>query len=152
MKLAEALIERADLQRRIEQLKTRLVRNARVQEGESPAEDPGGLLSELDRDIRRLIELIQKINRTNAATSLEGNSTLADALAVRDALSMRHAIYRELAKAATIVQELSTKSEVKFASTVSVADVQRQGDDVARERRELDAKIQAANWEIELIE
>lgn len=34
MKLAEALIERADLQRRLEQLKQRLRQNAQYQEGE----------------------------------------------------------------------------------------------------------------------
>ena len=40
MKLAEALQERADLKRSIEELKNRLSRNALVQEGEAPAEDP----------------------------------------------------------------------------------------------------------------
>ena len=40
MKLAEALIERADLQRRLEQLKQRLNQNAQYQEGEEPAEEP----------------------------------------------------------------------------------------------------------------
>lgn len=49
MKIAEALIERADIQKRIEQLRDRLSNNALVQEGEEPAEDPTSLLSELDR-------------------------------------------------------------------------------------------------------
>ena len=40
MKLAEALIERADLQRRLEQLKQRLNQNAQYQEGEEPAKYP----------------------------------------------------------------------------------------------------------------
>ena len=44
MKLAEALANRADLQRRVEQMRTRLQRSARVQEGESPPEDPRELL------------------------------------------------------------------------------------------------------------
>ena len=45
MKLAEALQERADLNRQIEQLRSRLSHNAIVQEGEGPAEDPGDLLA-----------------------------------------------------------------------------------------------------------
>ena len=49
MKIAEALIERADIQKRIEQLRDRLSSNALVQEGEEPAEDPTSLLTELDR-------------------------------------------------------------------------------------------------------
>ena len=48
MKLAEALQERADLNRRIQQLQQRLENNAMVQEGERPAEDPAELLAELD--------------------------------------------------------------------------------------------------------
>ena len=46
MKLAEALSERADIQKRIQQLRSRLRRNALVQEGEKPAEDPHALLEE----------------------------------------------------------------------------------------------------------
>ena len=40
MKLAEALILRADCQKRIAQLKSRLLTNAKVQEGDAPAEPP----------------------------------------------------------------------------------------------------------------
>lgn len=40
MKLAEALQERADLNRKIEQLKSRLNNNVLVQEGEQTAESP----------------------------------------------------------------------------------------------------------------
>jgi hypothetical protein len=49
MKVAEALAHRADLQRRLEQLKQRLVKNARVQEGDLPAEVPGELQTEFER-------------------------------------------------------------------------------------------------------
>ena len=40
MKLAEALNIRADLQRKVYQLKSRLIANSQVQEGDTPAEDP----------------------------------------------------------------------------------------------------------------
>jgi hypothetical protein len=49
MKLAEALAERSDCQNRIEETKKRLIRPARVQEGEQPAEDTTELLAEADR-------------------------------------------------------------------------------------------------------
>lgn len=54
MKLAEALQERSDLTRRIQQLQSRLNNNATVQEGEKPAEEPQTLLCELDASIDRL--------------------------------------------------------------------------------------------------
>ena len=54
MKLATALTERADLQRRLSELETRLNNNAKIQEGEQPAEDPTSLLAELDGIVLRL--------------------------------------------------------------------------------------------------
>ncbi|MCD0161136.1 hypothetical protein IHN63_07420, partial [Deinococcus sp. 6YEL10] len=54
MKLAEALIERADLQKRAAQLEERLVKNLLVQEGEAPAEDPQALLREFAEVAARL--------------------------------------------------------------------------------------------------
>ena len=44
MKLAEALADRSDCQKKIEKLKERLVNCARVQAGEKPIEDPKALL------------------------------------------------------------------------------------------------------------
>ena len=62
MKLAEALILRADLQKRIEQLRIRLNNNAKVQENDTPAENPETLLNELDECVNQLTILIKKIN------------------------------------------------------------------------------------------
>jgi len=70
MKIAEALALRADLQRRLEQLKQRLVKNARIQEGDKPEEDPVELQSELEKSAQELTVIIQRINRTNAASRL----------------------------------------------------------------------------------
>ena len=145
MKIAEALALRADLQKRVEQLKQRLVKNARIQEGDTPEEDPVDLQAELEKSAGDLVLLIQRINRTNAASPF-GQGTLADSLAERDVLKMRYNAYRELANAASTSQSRATRSEVKFISTVSVAATQRKADDLAREYRELDTRIQEADW------
>ena len=145
MKIAEALALRADHVRRLEQLKQRLVKNARIQEGDAPEEDPGELQTELEKSARELTSLIQRINRTNATTAF-GAGTLADSLAERDVLKIRYNTYRELANAASTSQGRLTRSEVKFISTVSVAAIQRKADDLAREYRELDTRIQEADW------
>jgi hypothetical protein len=145
MKIAEALALRADLQKRLEQLKQRLLKNARIQEGDTPAEYPVELQAELEKSAQELIALIQRINRTNAALRF-GGRTMADALAERDVLKIRYNVYRELATAASTTQGRTTRSEVKFISTVSVAAIQRKADDLAREYRELDTRIQEADW------
>src|SRR5215212_4978433 len=91
MKLAVALANRADLQRRIEQMRGRLQKSALVQEGESPPEDPQELLEETERLVSELEEYVRRINRTNlSATLADGETTLTDALARRDALTLRY--------------------------------------------------------------
>ena len=151
MKLAEALNQRADMQKRIEQLKARLLRNAKVQEGEVPAEDPPVLIAEYEGIAESLVQLIRRINLTNSATLVLGK-TMTEALAARDILKLRSGLYRDLAQAATVTQAVATRSEVRFKSTVSVAAVQRNADEVAKELRELDARIQEANWQVDLVE
>jgi vacuolar-type H+-ATPase subunit I/STV1 len=152
MRLAEALSLRADCQKRFEQLKARLGRSAKVQEGDLPAEDPQELLAELERVARELADLVRRINRTNSATALSGGQTVSDALAERDVLGMRRAVYAELALAASVTQNRFTLAEVKYVSTVNVAELQKRADDLAREYRELDARIQELNWNTDLLE
>jgi hypothetical protein len=152
MKLAEALILRADCQKRFEQLKARVLRSAKVQEGDAPPENPQEVLGELERVAAELADLIKRINRTNSSTPFAAARTLSDALAERDVLSLRRAAYVSLAEAAAVTQNLYSRSEVKFVSTVNVAEVQRQADALAKEYRELDARIQEMNWKTELQE
>ena len=152
MKLAEALIARADSQKRFEQLQQRLLQNARVQEGDKPAEDPSALMAEAERTAYRIQELIQRINRTNAVTTYDEEMTLTDALALRDVLRMRQEMYRSLAQMASAKQDRYSRYEVKFQSTVDVVRVQEQADELARAYRELDTRVQALNWETELLD
>ena len=152
MKLAEALILRADRQKRLEQLKQRVVGSAKVQEGDEPPEDPQGLIAEIERGAEELLSLIQRINKTNTFTEVASGKTLSDLLAERDVLMMRRTIYADLAKAASIVQARTSRSEVKFKSTVSVPDVQKRVDDLSKTYRETDAAIQEMNWKTELMD
>ncbi len=152
MKLAEALILRADKKKRLEQLKERLARIVKVQEGDQPAESPEILLLEVDRAAADLTRLIKQINRTNALTQLDDGRTIADAIADRDDLRLRHTILNGVLQAATIRQERFTKSEVRFQATVNVGALQQQADDLAQSYRELDTKIQSANWLIDLLD
>jgi hypothetical protein len=41
---------------------------------------------------------------------------------------------------------------VKFVATVEAASLQKQLDDLCRNRRELDTRLQAINWQEELLE
>lgn len=152
MKLAEALILRSDHKKRLDLLRERLLRVAKVQEGDQPVEAPSALLEEVDRTVSELTRLIRKINRTNATIRLDDSRTIADAIADRDDLKLRHSILNTLIQGAVIKQDRFTKSEVRFQTTIDVAALQQKADDLAQAYRELDTKIQAANWLIDLIE
>lgn len=151
MKLAEALLERADLQKRIAQMTGRLNNNARVQEGEKPAEDPQALLKELEKMTGRLETLVTQINLTNSRTLVNGRP-MTWYLARREARQGQMQILRSFLDAASSLYERARGSEIRIVSTVQVAALQKDVDRQAKALRELDALIQSANWTTDLAE
>ena len=151
MKLAQALILRADTQKRIEQLKVRLLSNAKTQENEKPSEDPKLLLKELDKLTNELFTLICSINLTNSSAKFDGMS-LTEMIAKKDALVLKANVLREFATSASQKVDLYSNSEIKILSTVDVAALQKQVDALSKEIRELEMKLQEANWSVDLVE
>ena len=151
MKIAEALILRADIQKRIAQMRTRLNNNAKVQENEEPAENPELLLTELENLISQLNDLIVKINRTNTLSKIDGIS-LVELIAKKDTLSQKAGILREFIEIASQKVNLYSTTEIKVFSTVNVSELQKKLDKLSKEIRETDTKLQQANWTIDLVE
>lgn len=150
MKLASALSERSDIQRRLSELSERLANNAKVQEGDTPAEDPQALLAEMDALIDRLETLIYRINMTNSMVRSDGES-MTLLLARRDCLKKRIAMLRGFLDCASSKVERYSRTEIAVRSTVDVAELQKQADRASRELRGLDEKIQELNWTTELM-
>ena len=151
MKLAEALNLRADVQKRIASLKERLIRNAKVQEGDVPAEDPVMLLKELDENIIELEKLIKSINKTNSLTYIEGES-ITDIIAKRDALGLKLSVLRSFIDTASEKIDRYSNKEIKILSTVKVSEKQEEVDKLSKEYRLIDTKLQGLNWTIDLVE
>ncbi len=156
MTLAEALVERKALKERIDNLKGRLAANARVQEGDAPTEAPTDLMAQVSAAIADLEQLIVAINRTNLATRLPGEEgwSLMEAIARRDMLTLHQTILQGTIGATRITRDqwAMTHSEVRSVLAVDVAGLQRQIDALAKERRQLDLRLQAANWSTRLVE
>lgn len=150
MKLAEALLLRADLQKRIEALKTRILKNAVVQEGEEPSEDPNELLRHVAAAIEQLRQLVFAINEANYRSETLSGRTLTAALSDRDALIAQHAIVAAAAAAAVKPPDRYGIKEIRWVKTVDVPALQTEVDDLARRIREVNVEIQSANWEVEL--
>ncbi|HEX6543825.1 MAG TPA: DIP1984 family protein [Ktedonobacterales bacterium] len=150
MKLAEALIVRGDIQKRLAQLQDRLKRSAWVQEGSAPHEDPTKLRQQVASLIEQLQKLIYQINQANMTTRLNSGMTLTEALALRDTLTLHQNILRSVADAASERVERYGAAEIRRVPTIDVAQLRDEIDRLAKERREIDTAIQAANWATDL--
>ena len=150
MKLAEALILRKDLQTRIARIRDRLFANVLVQEGDKPSEDPSELIARLNETMAELGTLITRINKTNSNTQLDGK-VLADAITERDMTLRKVSILREaLQKAADRPNRYSQK-EIRLLTPLDVQKEEKIVDQLSYEACVLDAKIQAKNWEVDLL-
>ena len=97
--------------------------------------------------------LIRRINRTNTVSTMADGATVTEALARRDVLRSRHSVLAEAADAAagrTYGRQL--RSELKMFTALPVAELRATADQVARELRDLDVRIQQANWQIDLLD
>lgn len=150
VKLAEALQERADLNRKIEELRGRLSSNVIVQEGEETAEDPNELFAELDAAVARLEELTARINETNCLTR-DGDESITDLIARKDALRLQANVYRNAVSEASETARRARRTEIKVFSAVDVKALQKKADGIARELRKTDNRIQELNWKTELL-
>ena len=151
MKLAEALQERADLNRKIEELRRRLGNCVLVQEGEEPAEDPALLLRELDGTLDRLETLMARINLTNSRTRVEG-MTLTELIAKKDALLLKLSAYRDLVYTAGQSTSRARGTEIKVKAVLKASDLQKEADNLAKEARRIDNLLQETNWKTNLKE
>lgn len=151
MKLAEALIERAELQKKNAQLLNRVTRNTMVQEGDAPAENPQELIAEYDVNMARFLFLAQKINETNNKTLFDNRDNVTGAIARRDYLGASIRAYRLIYESATIKQNRYSQTEVKYVRCVDAQELQDRINKLSKEYRELDTKLQGINWTVDLM-
>ena len=151
MKLAEALLIRSDLQKKLFQLKARIANNVKVQDGDSPNEDPNALIIEANQVITELATLIEKIHRTNALSQTSEGESLLSLLNKRDELEMRHKLLSDANDMASNEAARYSPREIKWKVMVSVSALQKQADDLSMKLRKLNLVIQANNWQIDLV-
>ena len=154
MKLAEGLVERADLQKRFKEVHSRINSNLIVEEGGTSDESIEDLLKEADSIASRLQTLVTAINRTNSTVAVSSvGTTIMEMLAKRDRLAMMRNLYQALSNnpAANYRHHRSTKEDIKFVATFDHRKMREEADRLAKEYRTLDTAIQALNWEVDLV-
>lgn len=152
MKLAEALVQRKGLREHIHRLEIRLAACAQLQEGDAPPEDPADLRKDLDRAMAEMEALVVRINSTNVQAAIPGFSSIMEAIARRDSLMTRQRILRNICEQSRVVVGRHLRSEIKYVTLYDVGALEREIDALARECRELDTRIQEANWTVELLD
>ena len=146
MKLAEALLLRADLMKKIDHLQNRITPVLIVSDDRLPQEDPNKLMAQLRKAIQDLESLVVRINKTNNETSVEGEGLLMEALAKRDSLKMLSEKLRNIRYAA----QINNSGDKNLKTTIDIKSLQIEMDQVGRAFREIDSKIQGVNWLTEL--
>lgn len=153
MKLAEGLILRNDMMRKVASLKERISQNVIVQEGDTPDENPESLIKEALSVLRGLEKMICRINRTNMRCTLQNGRTMMEALARRDCLINQHAVLTGAIESAHEGRpDRYGRQEIKWVKVVEVAALQERVDTLTEQIRKLNAAIQEANWMTELEE
>ena len=150
MKLAEALLLRGDMQKKVASLRERIVRNGLVQEGSLPHEDPNVLLAEASAVVDELEKLVTSINVANLGNRLPDGRTLTAAIAHRDSLIQRHALLQAAIGATQKEPDRYSAREIKWVAVIDVAKLQKQSEALARQIRELNGGIQETNWKVEI--
>ena len=76
--------------------------------------------------------------------------TLTELIAAKDVLSLHLSVLRGTLESANVRSDRFSRNEIKFVRTVDVSELQKRVDALSKEIRELDAKLQQANWTTEL--
>ena len=141
---------RADLQKRISQLKGRIENASQIQEGDIPVENPEEMLKELDTCLQQLEELIIRINKTNQETVLADGQTLTAKIAKRDILKQKASILNDIYRHLTQSHDRFSRQEIKYENVLNAAELHKSADACAKLLREVDVEIQSTNWNIDL--
>ncbi|MDA3557012.1 DIP1984 family protein [Acinetobacter sp. AOR15_HL] len=152
MKLAEALLLRSDQQKKLASLKQRINANVLVQDGDEPSEDPNELIKQVFALTQESNQLIYRIHLTNTQAKLEDGKTLLSLLSLRDSYAEQHKILMDAIANTHRESDRYSSREIKWKKVIPVSSLQKQADDISAKLRDLNVKIQAANWQIDLID
>lgn len=150
MKLAEALIARSALRGKLNDIQNRAIQSGKTSEGEKPLEDSLSLVSEHEKLIYELENLVLKINHVNQSSKLNNGISLFDALVKRDHLDIHINMLKTLINKTTEPMNRYSRSELKQEIHVDLNILRKKLEEITSERRNLEIEIQKINWTIDL--
>ena len=148
MKLGEALLLKAELEKKSKDLLERVIRNARVEEGAEPAELPE-LLNQFEGVEMELCTLNSRIRHANQTVMVNG-STIAHMLNQRRCLEKISQEYNSAAGESYKDFRRLKMTEIREETVLDVALLRKSASKFAKERRLLNLRIQNANWAVDI--
>jgi len=149
MKLGEALLLKAELEKKSKDLLERVIRNARVEEGAEPAELPAELLNQFEGVEMELCTLNSRIRHANQTVMVNG-STIAHMLNQRRCLEKISQEYNSAAGESYKDFRRLKMTEIREETVLDVALLRKSASKFAKERRLLNLRIQNANWAVDI--
>ena len=139
------------MQTKLASLQQRINSNVLIQEGDQPSEDPNALIKEAFAVNSELHALIQRIHATNAQAQTIQGQPLLRVLNARDSLTQQHRILQQAIDSSQRENGRYSSSEIRWIKSISLAELQKQADDISRQLRQNNLEIQASNWQVDLI-
>ncbi len=148
MTLAELLLERGELKKRVSELENRVITNVKFEEGQESYEDPELLLEKLSSTYSKLETLIEKTNRANATSTIDSGETIEQLIIKRQLLESKIASLKNIyEKTMNSRDRFSDYAEnVKYELRIDAKSFVKNLNSLCKESRELNLKIQRANW------
>lgn len=158
MRLAEALMLRAELKNEADELFKRIEENAFYKQDETPMEDAKELFRKMEDVLLEIKVLEEKIWRTNMNTLCQGKKTIYDLLRERDYLIK--IVYRKNRVIAMHKSDYQNKmyylkdesSVIKKVFAFDIKTLIKERDEAAKKCKEINLMIQRKNWEVDLME
>jgi len=152
MKLAEALLLRADIKQRLIGLRERIGSNCTVQEGDEPNENPQEMIEEFFRILQEQESLTVRVHKTNLSATADDGRSIENMIALRDKLVAEHSLIKHVTTSCTTSSYSYSQREVKWKSVLKVPGLQKQADDLSKKIRDLNIKLQETNWRVDLVD
>jgi hypothetical protein len=145
MKLAELLMQRADLQKKIASLKTRAVASALADEGSKPIEEPDKLIAEAMDAMATLRNAITRINEINLQWKMPDGRVIMHWIAERDSLTQQHGLLSAVIEGSSQRSRYG-RAEIKREPTVDVSALHTRLDQISARIRKVNLALQEQNW------
>jgi len=147
MKLAEAMMQRADLDKKVSILGARLNDIALINKNYALEDEPKHLFEELNKSMKALSELVYRIHVTNMET-IDNGRTITAMLTKEEILKMRINTLIRIKESASIDSRFD---KTIYTILINKAKLQKELDECKDQLEKLDMKLQQLNWQTELI-